>query len=414
MLSLSGRKFLFIMGALFSLVFLSACAQAQAAASSGPGSAINEGLLMPIELAELVEEEDIRFRLTPVERMDLSTLTGVVLSTELTEFHRLTFEGVTGDIEIKVEVGDPVNEGDLLATLTNEVTPEMTLEYMRARNRLNQFERDFDDTIAAHFRNISIALDNYYTAHIRDREQMALLLRQAEIRLERFEFDMELHREALQEELSELGAFVYPEEMRSPVSGRVSHTTTTRVLSGTSIQVVTIANEDSMLLEAPGDAQRFVVSQAPASGVLRHGMTITVQSVSEVEDEDGEFHPMFQFDALVASDPWSRGIRVTPRFEIVPIDPTGLMESIEEAGMTAIQFLMRAERFYTHVPVDIASYAPAVHISALMRDHFNGDFLLVYDDGVFLKRYVRTGVRSGDYIQIISGVEEGVMAVIFE
>jgi len=386
----------------------------EAPVSPAQGDSALDGILMSMEEAHYSVAEG-HFRVEPATVRDLSSLHNINVNIQLTNIRRLTFERTNGWVAIQVDQGDYVQEGDVLATLTHDISDELRLSHVRAQNRLNQFDRRYAAEHARLNQNRETARENFYAASDANRDRMALLLTQAELAYRRFLFDTEEDRAPLVEQLEAITEIIEGEQLLSPINGRVTNIAGRhRFFVTEHPQVVTVLSEHDFVLAASihNAALGAVSPYMPHNALIRFGQEFTVRTERQITDEDGTTRPALEFRAKAASDPWSVEIQPVLWFRLIPFDMQALLDDIAAIDLT-IERVMRQERLIIEAPVDMAPGSLTIPTDAL-REGPAYYFIFLYENGRLIRRNVIPGIRRGDYVQILSGIEEGALVVVFE
>jgi hypothetical protein len=91
-------------------------------------------------------------------------------------------------------------------------------------------------------------------------------------------------------------------------------------------------------------------------------------------------------------------------FRLAAVCASEFLQILSEAGFTALDLAETSFRLTTYLP--LATNAIIAPRSAIHPED-GRYFVFVYENGNLLKRYVTLGVRFGDEVQILYGLEPG-------
>ncbi|MCL2377282.1 MAG: hypothetical protein FWC76_07810 [Defluviitaleaceae bacterium] len=379
--------------AIFGLLFLSACTEATQRGFE-IADAEAAGIIMPQGLHS-DDSEGQNFQIIEVSRQDMTTNTNSTAQLIFPIEQHLYFQGQEGSVVLLVEEGQYVREGDVLARRAIDADARLEIAYSAAKLRLEQFEEGFAREHSARLAEIADARQH----------QSSLELALLEIGLERFVFNSNIARSAIQDEVTALADTIRGEEIVAPFDGMVIFTISGPYNLLWNPRIITIVDHNLFFYQ-------FTISAGGSMNynTIRHGDIITLRS-NERHVVDGAERPVLEFDGRIVTDSWASGERNSFTYWLVPVDMDGLLETdgllnadnplhtLFSMNFTAQIEILRAENNLT-LPI------AAVHA----EDRRN--FVFVYNEGRLGKRYVHAGLRGGGYVQIISGLEDGAQVVI--
>jgi RND family efflux transporter MFP subunit len=323
-----------------------------------------------------------------VGREDLQT--DVTLQAEFVPYQDIMVHAkVSGYVNmIRVDIGDRVKQGDLLATLE---IPELQDNINKAKASLSATEQEIAES-QADYDNLHLIyqrLADVAKAHPNMVAQQDLdTAKSKEVSAEGALGAAKQHRDEAQAELGRLNTLVAYERITAPFDGII----TQRFADvGSLIQAGTSSNTQALpLVQLAEDSLlrlRFPVpeSQAP---LITDGkkVDITVPALKKA------------FVGTVTRYAWqiNRSTR-TMTTEVDLDNPDGTIK----AGMYA----------YVKLPLQVADQALAVPLQALTAGD-NPTVFALSKDGTLQERKVKIGLRTPDDAQILGGLEEGDVVVV--
>jgi len=390
MLSLSGHKISGLILFLLTLT-LSACGNNSGTISRELSDAADSGII----ILNIHEDGEPSYDLvTPIYR-ELSTRHTLTANFHFPQHERMVFQNTNGRVETLVSTGDFVSQGDVLAILRSQ-DEDLQVNHRLAQLRLEQFERNTELTEIDLQRAIDAARSNLAAATPQTRAEMALRVELEELRLERFLTTAATQRIGLVNTFEELDILVRGEEIIAPFDGRISRTISNNTFINDYRTVVTIAN-----------IRYFYFTTQDTSGIIRYGDTVLI-----THDGGLRAQPL-TIKAQVVTDPRAAGPQTSAnRTDILlkPLDRNAFFNDIETMGTTlTIAF---AFRYNIQLTSNLHPNALSIPLAAI-RTIGTRSFVHVYSQGIFSRRYVEVGTRAGDYIQIISGLDENSQVVMF-
>ena len=401
----SGRKSILAVLLIGLLVFSGCTAVGQGFTLEDATAA---GMLLPFE--ELAGADfGSEFEVVEVIRQDLITNAQIPFWLNFPVRETLTFTATEGDLTLYARIGQAVQEGDVLARLAFDSTVELELAYFNANQRLRRFEESF--TTERQRRLSAIAALRAEPSS----SQTALEIQHLETGLQVFELTNQANREALQDEVGTWYQLLTGEYIIAPGDGMVI------AIDGTGPQTsITIADCSVFFL-------RFVMERRPELrrqhyDLMGHGEIFTLHSAETYEDEYGEEHPYLQFDARVVTDIWASGERNLFIYSLRPVDKDGLLDVLNslveefneefDGGYAHPLYILLQKDIVTDVEVVHAPNALTLHTRAI-REEGSQNYVFIYNDGNPGKRFIQVdSARVGNYVSILTGLDEGTKVVI--
>ena len=284
---------------------------------------------------------------------------------------------------IKVDIGDRVKQGDLLATLE---IPELQDNINKAKARLSATEQEIDEA-QANYTNLDLIyqrLADVAKAHPNLVAQQDLdTAKSKEVGARGALGAAQQHRDEAQAELGRLNTLAAYENITAPFDGII----TNRFADlGSLIQAGTSSDTQSLpLVQLAQDSLlrlRFPVPEAQTP-LIENGrkVEITVPALDRT------------FIGRIIRYAWliNRSTR-TMTTEVDVENPQGVIK----AGMYA----------YVRLPLRVANQALAVPLQALTIGD-SPTVMVLAKDGRLEERKVKVGIRTADKAEIVSGLEEG-------
>jgi len=371
---------------LLALVFLlTSCSPNQ---SSDITALIAEGVIMPpgsISEAGMVREAE--HTLWEVQRGNIQRYTTIAINARFTITQDLYFPQAGGVFyhPFITETGTRVQAGDIIAM---QVLPEnereaLELERIRMAFQIEQFESRAAEEQTQRRREISQARTDHANY---GGEVTRLELARLQLMYDRFLYETQQRRQDYNERLENMylpHAYIY-----APFDGVV--TNITHPSYGSNV----VAGLRYFLLS---DEASFEFTVSALTDIVRYGNVFTVE------------HDMFSFEGRVVTDPLVYGQDGHQRFSIMPVDHEAFMETITALNLTLYDITRMS--FSANLVETLAHDVLIVYTHAIRREDRNF-YVLIYQDGRYLKRYVIRGLEHLRDVEILSGVEEGQMVVI--
>ena len=365
--------------------------------------AIEAGLIMEyIETAETEEESSSTwFETVYPEQQTVETTLEFIVRVQNSSIERLRFRNTNGYVELFIREGERAEEGDLLATLSNEDLM-LLIELTQAENRLEQFETT-SRTQEEHF------LSQIAQARADDSEESAIRRQIAEIDYEIFLMNRNNTIANLREYINELRQITQGENMYAPFDGQIMRTL---VSDGAFIegrnQIITMSSASDFVFNiSNNDFPAFFWQEADAMnatwGNIRFGDILHLES--EQRHPDDASRPLLAFDAMVVTDlaAGDRSFSWRTGFTLYPVDKEALIAEIEALEIPMLRF--NNMRFITNITVrmlPISLTLPNNAVTALGGSHF----VIVHENGKMSRRFVQLGrMNFGGRHEIISGID---------
>ncbi|MCL2226361.1 MAG: hypothetical protein FWB97_01855 [Oscillospiraceae bacterium] len=412
---MSGRRLIPRLAAAFALLFfLSACGgEGVVRQGYSVESAIEAGVLM----AEGVDSNDRALEIVQATRRDLTISTALrprfVFPIEQQLFfpHRHDGELLMGHVTVLVESGQSVNEGDALARLTFDAEARHEIDYLAARQSLEQFEEDFIRERNRRNAEIAEARREQGLMEGAAAQQASLVIRQSELALERFISSSAVTRSALAEAVEFFAQTLDGAVLRAPIDGMVHSVATCGIFVSSHNHIMSIVDYNVFFYEITVRASQHATD---FYNVIGRGDILTLRGSlnlgdSESDDENGE---PIEIDVRVVTDSWVSGQRGVFTYLLAPVDKEGLFEylGIIAAGYNPV-YILRSIPVTVQLAVTAALDSVTLPIRAVHAEA-GRQFIYIYNEGALGKRYVHATNRIGGYAQIVTGIESGTQVVI--
>ena len=405
---LLGRRILGACLALVVLVLSSCTGQEGLGSSDSMASVVSQGILRPADAVVIDSTEMQNFQIITAELGDLGMNVGVPVVLVYTTQRHLYFRNNSGIFSLEVQNGQMVSTDDVLAHLAME-NEALEIDRAVAEWNLNRFNTNAaNDTRWLDVENARNELDLADDANWRQR---ALQLAQAELRYERFRFDTQNNRRTLEQALADIDEVLAGEYLRAPFDGMVIGATRSpnnAPMTGRP-RILTLVDPDEFFFVINVDNQ-IRTPHAAHTRLIGYGDILTVRTLATAPC--GEL-PLIQFEARVVSDPWGAGQRDRLSYWLTPVDREAFIGKLYEIDPDNPMFALSNINFSSSLSVTLVDNGILLPTSAVYpQDRRN--FVYLYEGGRFSKRYVVTGVRSGGYVHIISGLEPGAQVVVLQ
>jgi len=412
----------------FGLIFFAACGAIEPLPSLEDAEAA--GIIMSRAYFDNAQPDDHEIVL--VEQQDIKVDVSYTASVVFPIQQDLHFQALAGELSLYAEVGQRVQQGDLLARLTFDKDTRLELDIFTARQRLDQFNADFTTERSRRTAAIAAARESIAALYNDDndydyddendngnnneytRQQIYLEIRLMETDLERYIFNSSITRTELQHELDILEGLLGGEEIRAPFDGLIIYCARPTAAIHWNPTIITIVDDDVLYFQITMN-----VGQPPMGlySNIRHDDIITI-ATRTIHEVNGVERPLLEFDARVVTDSWAaRGNRTQHTFWLVPADFQSFYDDvllIETDGLPGLH-LLQDVALQAQVEVTLALNSPVLPVAAVrfedrIRDPQN--YVFVYSNGILGRRFVETGAQAGGYVQIISGLDVGIQVVI--
>jgi multidrug efflux pump subunit AcrA (membrane-fusion protein) len=300
-----------------------------------------------------------------------------------------------------VELNQFVQAGDLLARqyfYNLDQTADFVTLY-RHQDRMDEFEAQF----AERYANRIIQMENIRTeiafADSLEAAILALRLEILELQMEQFLTESTQQRHTLHQRLEELERRVQPEHLYAPVDGLIVFRWSANY--GVSTRPTSPSVPRQLIYRVIEEHELQFNFSAPFI-IFRYGTVFTVSMRDNT----------LIFEATVKSDnlaPVTGRHPPAPLVTLVPLDAEGFAAQLEALGLSMFDLL--DESFFVHVHENLVRDALILPVEAL-RAEDRVSYVVIYEDGQRMKRYVTRGVETDDFVQILTGIEEGQRVVL--
>jgi len=390
---------------LFCLLALSSACNVIETSTLSLDAAQTEGLIYISD-----EVHEIERQVVTAKYRDMTTTAVFSAQMHLPVIRRLQFNEPAGVVETHVANGDHVVQGQHLITL-HFSEEDFTIDRTRLVNQLAQHDRNTMFTENNLITTVNDAQANFDAAGSRDLEIMSLRLSLAQAELNMFRQTAQAARQVIMDAINEIDETMAGERLYAPFDGFITHIVRNNSTLNTRSQVVTIVDYGQFAIEVSpsGDGLNAVPNEVNRALIFRLNDVVQVRTNRNFNMGDGQPARHFEFDAIVASDPWGAGIRSSFSSILNPIDRDAFMLNVANSEIEFSQLL--TQRFDVEVTFNIAPYNVTLPNEAIQV--IDGAAIVVlYHDGVLNRRFVTLGVRQGGYTQVISGLDEGAKVVV--
>jgi len=394
---------------IFGLFFFAACTTGEQS-NFTLADAESAGLIMSqAQFEDAVE--DGSFEIVQAELQDITAVSTFVAPIVFPTEQFLYFQAREGALNVYVEMGQRVRQGDLLARLTFEMDARLELDYFAARQRLEQFEEGYAAEHSRRTAEIAAARENM--ADLDEdtdedtRRQAYLQLQLLELGLQRHIFNSNSTRSTLQSQAAALSELTTGEEIVAPFDGIVTFVVSPPHNLGIGPPIVAIA-DDSIFF--------FQITSNERYNIIRHGDILDLR-VAGMQEVDGVYQPLLEFDARVVTESWASGMRDEFTYWLVPVDMDSFnqgVQLIETDGLPGIHNLI-GSIIRTNIEAIHVQNSLVLPTSAVRFEEPRHHYVFVYNDGRPSRRFVQVGIQVGarsGATQIISGLEAGTQVVI--
>lgn len=402
-----------LIGIVFVLLFmLTACLEegGLGADTITPGveGAIYDGIII------FIEEPEESATFVQAEIRDLVMELPVLAHLRFHGTERLSFTSRNGYATIFVEVGDWVNEGDLLAHLSFE-SDELDIPRMMAEARLAQFDRDFALALMEREMQLGNARDRMYAASPQDFAAAYLTVQLQEIELEIFLRDRANARVPLFETLYEIDSVIAGENLYSPITGVIERTIHSGTFLRDTSSVVTVVDDTTFFFHVNIEGTTDLPSHVFRDSILRFGDTVTVYSEAFTIGEDGERKPVLEFDIMInidflARDVLGSGLTGPVTSNAMPVDIPAFVEAVLDVAPDLVN-LPFSSTFRGSMRFYFASDTLMLP-NRVLRRGYGGDYVLVYENGMFLQRHLNLGLSFLRYTEVLFGIDGDSLVVV--
>jgi RND family efflux transporter MFP subunit len=370
-----------------AFLFAASCASANPG-WGGEGSlaaAISEGLIHINEESAAVTE----YTLAEVTRGSITRYTDVSVRVVSASERNLHFAQNGGRLaEIHVNLHQQVKKGDVLAEIVFD-NEALETERRQLALRISQFERQNEAEHTWRYHDLeNRRAAEYYPD---DWELHLLAIARAELDYEKFLYDSGITRLQFERQLADIDERLIGEQIIAPFDGMITFIAS--VAPGTLVhtwtRIFTIVDDSALQFAASASME-----------VLRYGDVLTLINREET----------LALPVRVVSDPSAvPGRESSYNFILMPADPADnhYLASLFEMTIGNMRTALRVTPKVQH-----AGYVLKVPQAAVHPERHRDHYVLVYENGVIGRRYVRTGISQNREVQILSGLDLGQMVVV--
>ena len=397
---------------LFTVLLLGSCVANNAPDYTPIGleAAVEDGTILYLQRAEEEMFETVDFILRDMSRtLGFSNIRFAFTSREM-----LFFERTGGYVDILVNNGDFVYKGDVLAILSFE-DESMLMHKRNAEVRLEQFLRSSAETENRLIELIDETRENLDFATDSQLIELSLRLELAVIDLELFRIRRAEQVQELTYALTEIEEIMAGDKILAPFDGLILNTFQRGSFISGFPAIIDIADYRDFYVEAEpiGTVLLEMPEQMSQQALFRYGDVLLVRSQRMFTDEDGITRPIVEFYVRVSNDPWAAGFRHDLSYTLIPLDRQAFFDMVYEAGLSLQEGLSMLIDIRASVNMTPGIYS--LPIGAVRQVDWATNYVRVLYNGVPSRRYVILGARDfrgGRYVQILSGIEPGMQAVI--
>jgi hypothetical protein len=148
-------------------------------------------------------------------------------------------------------------------------------------------------------------------------------------------------------------------------------------------------------------------------------------TLHEREDSEGDEYDLppsrIEFETKVVTDSWAAGQRHYISFLLKPVDMESLIDKLLTLEGDNPILNLRSVRLWALLDNIVTPKGITLPTAAIHREHIIGFFdvileehhyVFIYIDGRVEKRNINVGTIIGDYVQIITGIDEDAKVVI--
>ena len=409
---MSGSKKILWLCAVVVLIGFTACLETPGGNNSetitpGVEGAIYDGIIL---LAEDIEHPTLDVVQVVVKDLYHEMLVSVNLDFWLRR--RIVFQHEDESVWLYEPPDGRVREDDVLAIIPFE-DEELAINRRLAAVRLEQFDRDFTQSRLEREVAIEAARRNAENANSGEAEAAHIAVQLLETELQIFIRDMRARREPLYNALDSINQTLAGMNIYAPFDGTIRETHVVTARTGEVTYVIYVVDETSFvfIINVSALARRSIPDGIPIDALFNFGSVITISSEEHIQDEDGEYVPRLVFDIVKTSDPMAVHGSMEIGLIAMPVDIDGFLQTIYDMELSVID--ISNMRFVSFINVPFGTNSMVVPRRSVRVGDGGTNFVYVYIDGVMHRRYVVTGIIFDMYQQIIAGLEEDSMVVVF-
>jgi len=312
-----------------------------------------------------------------------------------------------GEVAILVEENQLVSKGDVLAQLIYNVDARHNIDYEAAKAYLERLEQESEKERTRWQADIRKARRELASASGSARRQLSLNIRLLEIGQERSELISKTAQERQLKEISTLAESIGVDEIIAPFDGMVIDITKSKEPS-TETRILSVVDPSVFFFQ-------ITISTATLPGnlysTIGHRDVFSLRGfMGHINEDDDGLHPDLEFEVRVVTEPWATGQRSLTTFLLAPVDPDGLLTALQALDDGSPSITLRDMSFFAPLEFVVTPRSLTLPVEAIHR-HRDREFVLVHINGSVERRYVSTGDRLDDYVQIVAGIEEDTKVV---
>ena len=357
-------------------------------------AAVENGIIVPVQ-----EEGALRWQpaIVEVRRGNIEREVNVAVSAEFLITYSFYYDNAMIPINYWIIDSPPGNlifEGEPVAELFFEGSTLQEIARYFLLMDIEAFEYSYREDHQSKIRQREALQDALTWASHDERAIILLRLQRLEAQFERFMFDTMRERRRFQEQLDEVLRPFLSEQLYAPFDGVIIANTPR--IQNTYVRDISIAIADYRYIQ-------FTAIGTPE--VLRHGNVFTVSASHPRLSED------LLVDMKIVSDHFvNRGFESSIRFTLRPVNEEAFFAEAASHGLAPFDIV--SEMHFIFTAFEILAYDSLVLPNTAIRTEDRLEYVLIYDSGNLLKRYILRGLIFAGNSQILMGLEEGQQVVI--
>ena len=350
--------------------------------------AVAEGIIIQPGLGDVTAVHD--FEIVPVRRGNMVRNVNLPVTGHFVVHHRLSFSSSGGEFTniIQSPVFTKVSEGDILGTqfFSERLSESYELERDRLEFEIEVFETRIQNERRLHQTNIAAARNTLQNAAPEYREIARLNLEKLQLQLNRFNNSANEERENLNARMERISTITT--NLYAPFDGILTFVSTAPRNIRAGHVYFAIACESY-----------FEFRVDSLMEVIRFGNIFPMAWDCPKSGERMSIYAIVVSDALVIP----RG-DILRQYSLQPLDPVSFNEKLLSLNMTVFDLLEANLRLEVS---EVLIYDALILHERAIRTELEAEYVVIYDSGRFLKRYITTGFRFITDVQILMGVEYG-------